>query len=168
MWFRYNSFVVAEMKAGQTYTSDEVTAIYDNATRQSLILGSISHDTWKTAIEADAADGHLTDLDIYGGISHRLVYGRIHTTRWRMASFAALMWFHRASLLAPSPTGGTDLKHTARPMRLYIRLSNGPLELPWAGIVGRPMRERSTTTAIWILLRSSAIRSSRRVLAGIR
>jgi alpha-galactosidase len=69
MWFRYNSFAVADMKAGQSYTSDEVTAIYDNASRQSLILGSISHDTWKTAIETQAADGHLTDLDIYGGIS---------------------------------------------------------------------------------------------------
>jgi alpha-galactosidase len=69
MWFRYNSFATADMKAGQTYTSDEVTAIYDNASRQSFILGSISHDTWKTAIEAHATDGHLTDLDIYGGIS---------------------------------------------------------------------------------------------------
>ena len=69
MWFRYNSFAVADMKAGQSYTSDEVTAIYDNASRQSLILGSISHNTWKTAIEARATDGRLTDLDIYGGIS---------------------------------------------------------------------------------------------------
>jgi alpha-galactosidase len=69
MWFRYNSFSTADMKAGQVYTSDEVTAIYDNASRQSLIFGSISHDTWKTAIEAHAANGHLTDLDIYGGIS---------------------------------------------------------------------------------------------------
>jgi len=69
MWFRYNSFATADMKAGQAYTSDEVTAIYDNASRQSFILGSISHDTWKTAIEAHAADGRLTDLDIYGGIS---------------------------------------------------------------------------------------------------
>jgi hypothetical protein len=69
MWFRYNSFATADMKAGQTFTSEEVTAIYDNASRQSLILGSISHETWKTAIEAHAANGHLTDLDIYGGIS---------------------------------------------------------------------------------------------------
>jgi alpha-galactosidase len=69
MWFRYNSVAAADMKTGQAYTSEEVTAIYDNASRQSLILGSISHDTWKTAIEAHATDGHLTDLDIYGGIS---------------------------------------------------------------------------------------------------
>jgi hypothetical protein len=69
MWFRYNSVPVADLKSGQTFTSEEVTAIYDNASRQALILGSITHDTWKTAIEAHAEDGHLTDLDIYGGIS---------------------------------------------------------------------------------------------------
>src|ERR1700727_929542 len=30
MWFRYISFSTADMKSGQLYTSDEVTAIYDN------------------------------------------------------------------------------------------------------------------------------------------
>ena len=69
MWFRYNSLAVGDMKVGQTFTSNEVTAIYDNASRQALILGAITHDTWKTAIEAHAANGHLTDLDIYGGIA---------------------------------------------------------------------------------------------------
>lgn len=69
MWFRYISWPVAEMKAEQNYSSDEVTAIYDNASRQGLILGSITHDTWKTAIDTRAANGQLTDLDIYGGIS---------------------------------------------------------------------------------------------------
>jgi alpha-galactosidase len=69
MWFRYNSVAAADLKPGQLFTSDEVTAIYDNASRRSLILGSIAHDTWKTAIEAHATDGQLTDLDIYGGIS---------------------------------------------------------------------------------------------------
>ncbi|AEU37002.1 carbohydrate binding family 6 [Granulicella mallensis] len=69
MWFRYNSVSAADLKPSQLVTSDEVTALYDNTSRQALILGSISHDTWKTAIEAHAADGQLTDLDIYGGIS---------------------------------------------------------------------------------------------------
>ena len=69
MWFRYNSVAASDLKPGQLFTSDEVTAIYDNASRQALILGSITHDTWKTAIEAHATDGQLTDLDIYGGIS---------------------------------------------------------------------------------------------------
>jgi alpha-galactosidase len=69
MWFRYNSVAASDLKPGQMFTSDEVTAIYDNASRRALILGSIMHDTWKTAIEAHATDGQLTDLDIYGGIS---------------------------------------------------------------------------------------------------
>jgi len=69
MWFRYNSLAVADMKSGQTYTSNEVTAIYDDVTRQALVLGSIAHDTWKTAIEVHAAGGGLADVDIYGGIS---------------------------------------------------------------------------------------------------
>lgn len=69
MWFRYNSEPVVEMKDGEKFSSSEVTAIYDNSSRQSLILGSITHDTWKTAIDAQASNGQLTSLDIYGGIS---------------------------------------------------------------------------------------------------
>lgn len=69
MWFRYISWPVAEMNAREKYSSNDLTAIYDNVSRQSLILGSITHDTWKTAIDVHAADGELTDLDIYGGIA---------------------------------------------------------------------------------------------------
>jgi alpha-galactosidase len=69
MWFRYDSVAVADVKPTQTVTSNEVTAIYDNSTRQALILGSITHDTWKTAIEAHVADGRVSGLDLYGGIS---------------------------------------------------------------------------------------------------
>ncbi len=69
MWFRYDSVPVADMKAGQTYSGEEVTAIYDNASRQGLVLGSITHDVWKTAIDTHAANQEIADLDIYGGIS---------------------------------------------------------------------------------------------------
>jgi alpha-galactosidase len=103
MWFRYNSVALAEIKPDQTVTSEEVTAIYDNATRQALILGSITHDTWKTAIEARAAEGQLTGLDLYGGISsptgirtdthdtipHGIVHGqRVVSPRIFIGSFA--------------------------------------------------------------------------------
>jgi len=91
MWFRYNSVATADMKPSQTVTSNEVTAIYDNTNRQALILGSITHDTWKTAIEARAVEGQLTDLDIYGGISSptgvrtdthdTIPHGVVHGTR---------------------------------------------------------------------------------------
>jgi alpha-galactosidase len=69
MWFRYNSVAAVDLKPEQTFTSEEVTAIYDNSSRHALILGSITHDTWKTAIEAHAVNGQISDLDIYGGIS---------------------------------------------------------------------------------------------------
>jgi alpha-galactosidase len=69
MWFRYNSVSAADLKPDQTFNSEEVTAIYDNASRHALIVGSITHDTWKTAIEAHVVDGQITGLDVYGGIS---------------------------------------------------------------------------------------------------
>jgi alpha-galactosidase len=34
MWFRYNSVPAARPEAGQLFTSDEVTAIYDNTSRR--------------------------------------------------------------------------------------------------------------------------------------
>lgn len=69
MWFRFNSVALSTLSLARPVTSEEVTAIYDNSTRRGLIIGSITHDTWKTAIEAQADGGHLSDLDIYGGIS---------------------------------------------------------------------------------------------------
>ncbi len=69
MWFRYNSVAVSDMKNGQSYSSEEVTAIYDNASRQGIVLGSIAHDVWKTAIDVQADGRRLTALDVYGGIA---------------------------------------------------------------------------------------------------
>ena len=69
MWFRFNSADVGAIKPRELFTSEEVTAVYDNESRHALILGSVTHDTWKTAIEARATDGQISDLDIYGGIS---------------------------------------------------------------------------------------------------
>lgn len=69
MWFRWNSIPVTSMKDGQQYTSQEVTTVYDNESRQGLVLGSIAHDIWKTAIDFSAVNGKLESMDIYGGIS---------------------------------------------------------------------------------------------------
>jgi hypothetical protein len=69
MWFRYKSALVNSLKPQDTYTSEEVTSIYDNASREALVLGSITHDTWKTAIDVRADGGDITELDIYGGIA---------------------------------------------------------------------------------------------------
>jgi hypothetical protein len=69
MWFRYKSALVNSLKPQDTYTSEEVTSIYDNASREALVLGSITHDTWKTAIDVSGNRGDITELDIYGGIA---------------------------------------------------------------------------------------------------
>jgi len=69
MWFRYDAVAVAGLKVGQRFASDEVTALYDEVTRNSFIFGSITHDTWKTAIEARTSNGKIVDLDVFGGIS---------------------------------------------------------------------------------------------------
>ena len=103
MWFRYNSVAVSEMKTGQSYSSEEATAIYDNASRQGIVLGSIVHEVWKTAIDVQADGGRLTALDVYGGIAsptgvrtdthdtlpHGLVHGtKVTSPRIFIGSFA--------------------------------------------------------------------------------
>jgi len=89
MWFRYNSEPVDQIKG--TFSSDEVTAFYDNQSRHAIVLGSVTHDTWKTAIDVRAQDGVIGALDVYGGISspngvrsdtHDTVpHGIVHGTR---------------------------------------------------------------------------------------
>jgi alpha-galactosidase len=69
MWFRYNSVAVSDMKPGESYSSEEATAIYDNASRQGIVLGSIAHDVWKTAIDVQSDGLGVTALDAYGGIA---------------------------------------------------------------------------------------------------
>lgn len=69
MWFRYDSEPVSSLAPGRTFSSNEVTAVYDNQSRHGIVLGSIEHNVWKTAIDFRASDGAVNWLDIYGGIS---------------------------------------------------------------------------------------------------
>jgi hypothetical protein len=52
--------------AGSSY---EVTSIYDNVSRKGLVIGSITHDTWKSAIDYRGSPGKLEALTVYGGAS---------------------------------------------------------------------------------------------------
>ncbi len=72
MWVRYASIPVTEMVTGQTYSSSAVTAFYDDATREAIVAGAITHDVWKTALDVKGEDGALLRLDVYGGISSPL------------------------------------------------------------------------------------------------
>jgi hypothetical protein len=70
MWFRFASINVNELKPQEIKSSAEVTAIYNDESRQGLVVGSVTHDRWKTAIDFDGlSSGSLGRLDVYGGIS---------------------------------------------------------------------------------------------------
>jgi alpha-galactosidase len=50
-------------------TSYECAAVYDNVTLSGLVIGSLSHDFWKTGItyRAVADKGHIDSFTVYGG-----------------------------------------------------------------------------------------------------
>jgi IPT/TIG domain/Alpha galactosidase C-terminal beta sandwich domain len=57
----YNNYN-AETSNGITDTSSEVAAFYDNTSRNGLVFGSVTHDTWKTAVEATGDSGGKLDF----------------------------------------------------------------------------------------------------------
>jgi len=63
-WIRYNA-----VPFGGELTSYEVSAFYNNASRQGLVVGSIDHDTWKTGVRSTTTGGDLNDLEVFGGIA---------------------------------------------------------------------------------------------------
>jgi len=67
-WVRYNAFPLRSAD----FTSAEVTALYDNTSRNGLILGSIIQRTWKTGIRIKGADsGKITELSVFGGYTDK-------------------------------------------------------------------------------------------------
>ncbi len=59
---RYNA-----MPMNNSGTSYEVGAFYDNTTRNGLVTGSVTHDTWKTGIMFTGAKNKLNAMNVYGG-----------------------------------------------------------------------------------------------------
>ena len=66
VWIRYESIDISERAES---ASSEVTAIYENDSRNGLIFGSVMHDTWKTGIKFTGANGKLNALSVYGGMA---------------------------------------------------------------------------------------------------
>lgn len=53
--------------------SYEVTAIYNNQTRNGLVIGSVEHDNWKTAVDMTKGDlNNIGSLVCYGGVADSL------------------------------------------------------------------------------------------------
>jgi alpha-galactosidase len=63
-WVRYDA-----VPFGSEVTSYEISALYNNASRRGLIVGSIEHDSWKTGIRSTTASNAVTSLEVFGGIS---------------------------------------------------------------------------------------------------
>ncbi|MWV47213.1 carbohydrate-binding protein [Paenibacillus sp. HJL G12] len=68
-WSRYQAKTINTRLNNDHYVSSELTAIYDNASRKGLVLGSVTHDTWKTGIYWSGSDNKLNELRVYGGFT---------------------------------------------------------------------------------------------------
>jgi alpha-galactosidase len=64
MWVRYE--VQPLTKAN--YTSSEVTTLFNNETRRGLVIGSVEHTTWKSAIRVRYENNRIT-LAAFGGFA---------------------------------------------------------------------------------------------------
>jgi alpha-galactosidase len=62
--FSYNA-----MPINNTSMSYEVAAFYDNTTRNGLVVGSVTHDTWKTGVYFQGANNKLSVLNVFGGVA---------------------------------------------------------------------------------------------------
>ncbi|MBQ5721920.1 MAG: alpha-galactosidase, partial [Bacteroidaceae bacterium] len=53
-------------------TSYEVTAVYNNDNRHALVVGSVEHDNWKTAVVMGRGNAHnIGSLKCYGGVADK-------------------------------------------------------------------------------------------------
>lgn len=67
-WVRYESVSMPGEVEGY-----EATALYDPASGKGMVMGSVTHDTWKTGLRVrSAAAGCVESLEIYGGAAGEL------------------------------------------------------------------------------------------------
>jgi alpha-galactosidase len=66
-WIRYEA-----VPFGSEVTSYEVSAFYNNDTRQALVVGSVDHDTWKTGVKSSTSGTAINRLEVFGGITSGL------------------------------------------------------------------------------------------------
>lgn len=63
-FIRYKS---NRLQSNASITSSEVTAIYENNSRNGLIVGSIDQSTWKTGVRAQGSGQVLSELSVWSG-----------------------------------------------------------------------------------------------------
>jgi autotransporter-associated beta strand protein len=55
------------MPINSSSTSYEVGAFYDNTSRNGLVVGSVTHDTWKSGVYFNGANNKLNQMNVFGG-----------------------------------------------------------------------------------------------------
>ncbi len=50
-------------------TGNEAGAFYDNTSRHGLVVGSVTHDTWKTGVYWSGSNNKLDKLNVFGGVT---------------------------------------------------------------------------------------------------
>src|ERR1041385_7167703 len=63
------TFSYDAMPINNTCTSYEASAFYDNTSRNGLVVGSVTHDTWKTGVYFQGANNRLNVLNVFGGVT---------------------------------------------------------------------------------------------------
>jgi alpha-galactosidase len=61
------TFSYDAMPINNTAMSYEASAFYDNTTRNGLVVGSVTHDTWKTGVYFQGASNKLSVMNVFGG-----------------------------------------------------------------------------------------------------
>jgi alpha-galactosidase len=81
-WVRYRT-----LDFGTTVTSYEVGAFFDPASRNGLVAGSVTHDTWKTGVlSTTGGNNSINSLEVFGGVTSYetrdvLPHGAVRGTR---------------------------------------------------------------------------------------
>ena len=65
------TFAYSALPISSVGTSYEVSAFYDNTTRNGLVVGSVTHDTWKTGVYFQGCNNRLDVLNVFGGETSR-------------------------------------------------------------------------------------------------
>ncbi|MDQ6419666.1 CBM35 domain-containing protein [Paenibacillus sp. LHD-117] len=69
MWSRYQARTINTSLNNNNYISSEMTAVYDNDSRAGLVIGSVTHDVWKTGIYWSGSNDRLNKLKVFGGFT---------------------------------------------------------------------------------------------------
>jgi hypothetical protein len=61
-FYRYNAGTI-----NRSDTSYEVGAFYDNVTRNGLVVGAVTHDTWKSGVYFNGINNKLNQMNVFAG-----------------------------------------------------------------------------------------------------